>query len=188
VDAAVLIRGFKTFNPSTSATHAAAGTGGSINVVLEPVPNVRLVAMNFFSSGGGRYIANQNFPDFVVNADHSPSPVKAWSTLEGAEVTRGKSLVFGYYSVARADRVIGFDLNGTTPIGFGVANSQAANHTIEEATLGLAQTFFRDPRIGGMQLLLQYSRVKRTPFSVPANTPLSACAHMVYVSVRYLLP
>ena len=188
VDAAVLVRGYKTFNPSTSAAHTATGTGGSVNVVLEPVANVRVVAMNFVSSGGGRYVANENLPDFVVNADHSLSLVKTWSTIEGAEITHGKSLVFGYYSLAHADRLVGLDANGTTPIGFGVAGSQAANRKIEEATLGLAQTFFRDPKVGGMQLLLQYSHVKRTPFSVPAGTPLTAQAHMLYVSVRYLLP
>ena len=35
IDAAILIRGFKTFNPATSATASATGTGGSVNVVLE---------------------------------------------------------------------------------------------------------------------------------------------------------
>ncbi len=33
----------------------------------------RLVATNFFSKGGGRYIANTNMPDFIVNPDFSLS-------------------------------------------------------------------------------------------------------------------
>jgi len=188
IEAAVLVRGYRTFNPSTSATHAATGSGGSVNVALEPVPNLRLIALNFFSSGGGRYIANENIPDVIINADHSPSPVKSWSTIDGVEFTHRSSLVFGYYSVAHADQLVGVDANGTTPIGFGLANAPSANHTVEEATAGLTQTFFRDPKIGGLLLMLQYSRVRRTPFSVPAATPPNARTHMMFVCVRYLLP
>ncbi len=52
----------------------------------------------------------------------------------------------------------------------------------------MTQTLFRDAKIGGMQLMVQYANVKRTPFSVPANTPSNATVNMVYVNVRYLLP
>jgi len=188
IDAAVLIRGYRTYNPATDADHSATGTAGSINVALEPVPNVTLIAMNYFSSGGGRYIANENIPDFIVNADHSMSLVKSWSGIYGAEVTAKKSLLYGYYSVAHADPLTAFDANGTTPIGFGVTGSQSANHIVEEFTAGLTQTFVKDARIGGMQLMLQYSKVRRTPFAVPVNTPATAATNMVYVNVRYILP
>lgn len=194
VDAAILLRGYKTFNPTTNTKYSATGTGGSINAALEVVPNVRVVAMNFFSSGGGRYIANNNIPDFIVNADHSMSTVSSWSTIEGAEVTHKNSLVYGYYSLSHADALTGVDVNGTTPIGFGVPNSQSANHKVQEVTVGLTQTFFRDPKIGGMQLQLQYSNVKRTVFSAPTTLPtgtppgLDAKTNMFYVNVRYILP
>jgi hypothetical protein len=59
---------------------------------------------------------------------------------------------------------------------------------VNELTLGVTQTLFRDPKIGGMQLMLQYSNVERTPFSAPVNTPSTAKLNMVYVNVRYLLP
>jgi hypothetical protein len=52
----------------------------------------------------------------------------------------------------------------------------------------VAHTFFRDPAIGGLQLMGQFSHVSRTPFSVPAGTPSSATVNMVYVNVRYTLP
>src|SRR5579864_4277889 len=93
IDAAFVVRGYKTFNPATSTDFTATGSGGSVNVVLEPVPNFRLVATNFYSNGSGRYIANTNIPDFIVNADQSLSLVKSWSGIYGAELTSGKSLV-----------------------------------------------------------------------------------------------
>src|SRR5262249_55882630 len=143
---------------------------------------------NFFSSGGGRYIANTNLPDFVVLADQSLSKVKTWSGIYGAEATVHNSLVYGDYSLAHADENIAFDTNGTTRIRFGVPNTQPPNHKLTEGTVGLTQTFFRDPKIGGMQLMLQFSRVERTPFSVPVGTPSSAKTNMLYLNVRYLLP
>jgi hypothetical protein len=39
-----------------------------------------------------------------------------------------------------------------------------------------------------MQLMLQYSTVKRTPFSVATGTPADAKTNMLYVNVRYILP
>ncbi len=188
IDAAFLIRGYKTFNPANSTTASATGTGESVNVILEPVKNLRLIATNFFSKGGGRYIANENIPDFVVNADQSLSTVKSWSGIYGVEVQPKNTLLYGYYSVVRADALAGFDTNGTTRIGFGILNSMSANQKVNELTVGLTQTFFRDPKIGGMQLMIQYSNLERTPFSVPVNVPSSAKTNMVYINVRYLLP
>ena len=50
------------------------------------------------------------------------------------------------------------------------------------------QLLARDPKIGGMQLMIQYSYVKRTPFSVAPNAPTFAKANIVFVNVRYILP
>lgn len=66
--------------------------------------------------------------------------------------------------------------------------SQTPNHKIEEETIGLTQTFFRDAKIGGMQLMVQFSHLQRSPFSVPAGTAANAKLNMFYVNVRYLLP
>jgi hypothetical protein len=188
VDAAVLVRGYKTYNPTTNATFTETGTALSVNAVFEPIKTVHLVATTFFSSGGGRYIANTNLPDFIVAADQSISLVKSRAFIVGPEVqVAPKTLVYGYYSYAEADQNVAADLNGR-PIGFGVPGSTSANRTLAQATAGFTQTFFRDPKIGGMQLMVQYSHVRRTPFSVPAGTPAGASLNMVYVNVRYLLP
>jgi hypothetical protein len=188
IDVAVLVRGFKTYNPTTNASSSTTGSGESVNAVIEPVRGLRLIATNFFSKGGGRMIGNTGTPDFIVNPDFSMSLVKSWSGIYGAEVTAKNTLLYGYYSVDRIDQNATLDADGKTPIGYGITGSQAANHKIDEVTVGLTQTFFRDPKIGGMQLMIQYSNLKRTPFSVPAGTPADAKLNMFYVNVRYLLP
>lgn len=73
-------------------------------------------------------------------------------------------------------------------IGFGIPGSTTANERVLEATAGLAHTFLRDPKAGGLQFMAQYSHVRRTPFSVPAGTPAHASVNMLYLNVRYLLP
>ena len=146
------------------------------------------MALNYYSNGGGRYIANTGLPDFIVNPDFSMSLVKTWSGIYGTEITANKSLIFGYYSLAGADQNTTLDADGKTPIGYGVLNSTGANKKIQEATVGLTQTFFRDPKIGGMQLILQYSYLTREPFSVPVGISSSAHMNMFYLDVRYLLP
>lgn len=194
IDAAIVLRNYKTFMPSTSANNSTTGTGTSVNAALEVLPGARIVLMNYWGNGSGRYIANANLPDFIVNPDGSMSKVKTWSGIYGGEVTHKKTLAYGYYSIAQGDQNTTFDANGTTPIGFGVPNSQSANHKIQEDTVGVTQTFFRDPKIGGLQLMLQYSYVKRTVFSAPTALPsgtlpgLDAKTNMFYVNVRYILP
>jgi hypothetical protein len=188
IDAAAIISGYKTYNPTTDTSFTKTGFGGSVNFVVEPVRNFRLIATNFYSNGTGRNIANTGAPDFIVNPDFSMSLVKAFSGIYGPEITAKNTLLYGYYSLARIDSNTTLDADGKTPIGYGIPGSQAANHKISEATVGITQTFFRDPKIGGMQLMIQYSYLKRTPFSVPAGTPADATMNMVYVNVRYILP
>jgi hypothetical protein len=188
IEAAVMISGFKTYNPTIDESFTKTGVSESVNAVLEATKNVRLIATNFLSHGGGRQIANTGTPDFIVNPDFSMTNVEAFAGIYGAEVTARKSLIYGYYSIDRIDQLTALDADGKTPIGYGVPGSQAANHTIQEATVGLTQTFFRDPQIGGMQLMVQASYLKRRPFSVPVNTPDSAHVNMLYVNVRYILP
>jgi hypothetical protein len=188
IDAAGFVRGFKTYNATTNASSSTTGYGGSVNAVVEPVKNFRLMATNFFSKGGGRYIGNTGTPDFIVNPDFSMSLVQSWSGIYGTEITSKNTLLYGYYSLTRIDQNTTLDADGKTPIGYGIVGSTAANHKIDEATVGITQTFFRDPKIGGMQLMLQYSHLQRRPFSVPAGTPSSASLNMLYVNVRYVLP
>jgi len=188
IDAAYFVRGFKTYNPASDTSPYATGYGGAINAVVEPVKNLYFMATNFFSKGGGRYIGNAGVPDFIVYPDFTLSLVQSWTGIYGAEVTVKKSMVYGYYSLTEIDQNTTLDADGKTPIGYGIPGSTAANHKIDESTVGITQTFFKDPKIGGLQLMLQYSYLHREPFSVPAGTPTSAKMNMFYVNVRYILP
>lgn len=187
IDGALVVRGFKTYSPASNDSFTETGVGGEIGVNVEPIKNLRVLATGFFSNGGGRFIANLNGPDFIVHPDASVSLVESQSAILGAEYTRSKELLYGYFSRAKFDQNVTTDLDGK-PIGFGIPGSIAANHTLHETTVGLTHTFFRDPKIGGLQSMFQYSNLARTPFSVPANTPPHATVNMVYVNVRYLLP
>ena len=188
IEGAFLMRQFKTYNLDTDTKFGKTGTGGTLNAVIELLPTVRLIGNAFFSSGGGRYIANTNLPDLIVNRDASLTLVNTWSSLVGAEIqAASKTALHAYYSTANAERTVATDVDGS-PIGFGVPGSTAANERITEATASLIQTFFRDPKIGGIQFIAQYSFLRRTPFSVPAGTPPDASVHMIYMNVRYFLP
>ena len=188
IEGAVLMSRFQTYSLATDTTFSKTGTGGAVNAVVELIPPVRVIGNGFFSSGGGRYIANTNLPDFIVNSDASITLVDTSSWLIGSEIQAGgKTSLFAYYSAAHADSAVATDVDGSA-IGFGVPGSTAANEDIVEATAGFIHTFFRDAKIGGIQFLLQYSHLERTPFSVPAGTPDHASAHMIYMTVRYFLP
>jgi hypothetical protein len=188
IDAAVLVRRFSTYSLETDTTFGKTAIGGELNAALEPTPSVRVIANAFYSSGGGRYLANTNLPDLIVNHDASMTLVNTWSSLIGAEIqARTSTLLYGYYSAAHGARAVSTDVNGD-PIGFGVPGSTAANERVAEATAGVTQTLFRDPKIGGIQLMAQYSHVQRTPFSAAAGTPSDASVNMLYFNVRYFLP
>jgi len=188
IEAAGLVRRFKTYSLDTDTTFSKTAFGGELNGVFELLPTVRLMGTGFYSSGGGRYIANTNLPDFIVNHDASMTLVTTSSSLIGTEIQAGsKTGLHAYYSVAHADQAVTTDVDGSA-IGFGVPGSTAANEQIVEATAGLVHTFFRDPKIGGIQLIAQYSYLRRTPFAVPAGTPADASVHMIYMNVRYFLP
>jgi hypothetical protein len=188
VDAAVLVRSFKSYDLTRDAAVTATATGGAFTVAVEPVKPVRLIGIGFYSSGGGRYLANTNLPDFIVNADAGITLVTTASYVIGTEIQAAARVApYAYYSEARARQAVASDADGT-PIGFGIPGSTAANERIVEATAGVAYTFFRDPKIGGMQLLAQYSHLRRTPFSVPAGTPADASLNMLYFNLRYFLP
>ena len=185
-EGAVLVRGYQTYNPATDQTFSATGTGFSLGTVLEPVRNLRLIGNALMSDGGGRYMIGQA-PDFMVHADGSIGVIGSTSVLGGVEAqVRPATMLFGYYGTVRVDQEVASDAG--RPIGYGVPGATAANKSIDETTAGFNHAFFRDPRYGALNLIVQYSYVTRKPWSVPDGTPSSAHLHMVYVTARYTLP
>jgi hypothetical protein len=186
VEAAVLVRGYRTYSPTADRTFSATGSGFSVTGVFEPVKGVHVIGTTLVSDGGGRYMIGQA-PDFMVNADGSITTIGSTSGMVGVEAQiRPPTMVFGYYGTVRIDQEVSTD--GNTPIGYGVAGDTGANRSIDETTAGVNHAFFRNPNYGALHLILQYSYVARTPWSVPEGTPSSAHAHVFYVAARYVIP
>ena len=187
IEGAVLLRRYRTYNPATDRTFSASADGFSVTGVFELVKGLHVIGTTLISDGGGRYMIGQA-PDFMVNADGSITTIGSTSGMFGVEAqVRPPTMIFGYYGTVRIDQEIASDTDGGS-IGYGTQGATGANKSIEETTVGANHAFFRNPNYGSMQLILQYSYVTRTPWSVPEGTPSSAHAHVFYVAARYVIP
>jgi hypothetical protein len=198
-----LYRTFQSYNPVTNTKYYKAAAGGSVNFNLEMAPGFHFIANTFFSDGGGRYIFGKG-PDLIVRPDGSISPVHAYSTVDGFEYTvhpkdnpKGlETLFYGYYGGAYFGRDIALDnsVSATNPttIGYGVFSNSAslnADRTVQEATLGVTQTIWKNPTWGDLKLITQYSYLWRDPWFVPStNATRKATSNMVFVDLRYDIP
>jgi hypothetical protein len=184
-----VVRTVKLWNPNTFQHYTSTGGGGSINVNFDLLKGFRILTNNFWSDGGGRYIFGM-VPDLIVRADGSPSLIHTGSTVSGFEWTVGNSLIYGYYGGTFVGRNVAYDANGKTLIGYGYFGSPSAqNRTIQEATIGWIQTFWRNPRYGQLSLITQYSYLTRNPWYIPNNgSPEDAHVNMVFLDLRYTLP
>ena len=187
-EVAGLYREFRTYNPLTGRRFTKPAGGGSLNLDLELAPNLHLIANQFASDGGGRYIFGLG-PDMVIRADGGMTLVHSASTMDGFEYqVSPRTLLFAYYGGAWFGRTVAIDDNGR-PVGFGFPGSPAnANRTIQEPSFGVIQTFWRSPSYGALQLITQYSYLTRSPWFVPPASPSNAAARLVYLDLRYTLP
>ncbi|MGA3025899.1 MAG: hypothetical protein ABSF98_14110 [Bryobacteraceae bacterium] len=183
-----LLRTFRAYDVVTLSHNTSIGAGGAINSNFEIAKGLHIVENAYYSDGGGRYI-NGFGPDVIVRADGSLSPVHAASTVDGIEYTANKKVfLYGYFGAAYLDRDIAVDTSGKY-IGYGFPGSGTNNNrSIEEATFGWIQTFWKHPTYGDLKLITQYSYLWRNPWAPPTSGPTNAHANMVYVDVRYDLP
>jgi len=187
-------RSFKIWNPLTG-TAAGAGqhfskVGGGIQFGgnAEIIKGVRLISTNYWSDGGGRYLFGQA-PDLIVRYDGSLSLIHSGGTVDGFEATYKNTLFYGYYGGILISRNTAFDLNGTTPIGYGYTGSpNSQNHYINEITIGFNQTIWRDPRYGAINAMGQYEYLDRSPWYVAPNAPKNTHDNTIYFNLRYTLP
>jgi hypothetical protein len=202
-EVAGLYRTFQSYNPVTNTKFYKPAAGGSVNFNLELAPGFHFIANTFASDGGGRYIFGMG-PDLIVRPDGSISPVHAYSTVDGFEYTikpkdnpKGlETMFYGYYGGAYYGKDTALDntVNANNPvlIGYGVNTSSAslnANRSIEEATLGVTQTLWKNPTWGDLKIITQYSYVWRDPWFVPTSNPTRrATTNMVFVDLRYDIP
>jgi hypothetical protein len=173
--------------PGGNQHFTKSGGGVSVNANLEVFKNFRIVTNNFWSDGAGRYLFGV-VPDFIVRADGSPSLIHAGSTVDGIEYTHKNTVFYAYYGGIYGARNTALDVNGSL-IGYGYRGSpNSHNRTTQEVTGGLIQTFYRDPKYGAVQLMLQYAWFYRNPWYVAPGAPKSAFQNAVWANVRYTLP
>jgi len=135
----------------------------------------------------------------VSNCDLAISMVHAGNALGGFEFAPHPKVQIGaYYGAAYFQRNFFPDLTSpaaTKPIiGFGGPgetqgnNNLVMNRAIQEATVDLIHTFWRNPQYGAVQLVTQASYVTRSPWFVVVGAPRNAHLTMGYVSLKYILP
>jgi hypothetical protein len=202
VEVAGLIRSFKVFNTliTPNRTDTITGGGGSINLNLQLIRNLTLIANSFYSDGGGRY--NEGLgPDAIVKPNGSLSAVHSGSGLAGLEWQASRRYMFdAYYGAAYFERNFGlFPTPGSTCngragfacVGFGFPGSaNTTNRAIQEATFDAIPTLWSSENYGKFQVIAQYSYLVRSPWSTLTIPPTPKNAHlsMVYAGIRYILP
>jgi hypothetical protein len=185
-----LFRSFRTYDPISGAYSDSHGYGGSVNVNFELFKGFHLVSNNFVSDGGGRWIFGQA-PDLIIRADGSISPIHSGSTVDGFEIQAKNTLLYAYWGgvYIRKNYVVDPAAAKLAYVGYGYPGSGNSNNRIvQEPTFGLTQTFWRDPKWGAIQLMLQYSYVTRSPWALAAGSPSNAHANIIYANLRYQLP
>jgi len=189
IEFAGFVSAFKTYNPLTSTSFTKEGGGAEANFNLELVKNLHLIVNTFLSDGGGRYLFGQA-PDLIVEASGAPSPVHADSTLDGFEYTAHNTLFFAYYGGDYIGKDVAVDTaNKDALVGYGYAKSAVSqNRTIQEATFGFNQTFWKNPTYGALSFIFQYSYLFRDPWYVAAGAPRNTHNNLLFLDLRYTLP
>jgi hypothetical protein len=191
-------RQFRVAVNSTTATTSpivkqrVTGGGAFLNLNGQVYTGLRLITNNFWNQGGGRYIFGQ-VPDVLLNPDGSMVPIKSASTVTGFEYTHKNTVFYSYYGgvyVYRNLRVANGNEYGygvhATAANFATAISQ--NRAIQEATVGMNETIWRDTKYGAVNLMGQYSYLIRNPWSVTAGSSTHAALNLLFFNLRYTLP
>ncbi|HEY6331805.1 MAG TPA: hypothetical protein VI756_20930 [Blastocatellia bacterium] len=189
VEFAGLERNFKVYNPVSKQTFTATGGGGSINLYLQLVKNLRLVSDNFYSDGGGRYVFGLE-PDLVIRGNGSISLVRTMSTIQGLEYQiTPRTLIWGYYGGVYAAKNVVIDPVTHALVGFGYQGSPSSqSRALQEPSFGISRSLWKDHRYGELQFNVQYSYVTRSPWFAPVTGPTTASTNMLFLDMRFLLP
>ncbi|HEY3756527.1 MAG TPA: hypothetical protein VGL42_10300 [Opitutaceae bacterium] len=176
-----------------NANNSKFGGGVGFNNILTPIPNLNVVETAFVSRGGGRYMSASAGPDFVVspleNGAYNIALEYAASAELGLEYSPvPEDTISAYWGESYFGRQE-WQTGPTSYLGYGYltgANSQ--NKTIDEYTLANTYTFWKNPSYGSMQLILQASLARRTPWFVAPGAPDNAHTGMFFFDLRYTLP
>ena len=192
-------RDFKLYNTVTNVNNSAEGGGGFVNLNFDLFKGFKILTNNFYGDGVGRYIFGLA-PDLAVHTDGTPSLLHSGSTVSGFEYTNKNTLFYAYYGGVYIGRdtikdtngkIIGYGCQGATCAFNNSSSATSQNRAIQEATFGVVQTFWKNPKYGALSLITQYSYLVRDPWYIapatPAN-PRNANLNMVFGDLRYTLP
>ncbi|HEX7288828.1 MAG TPA: hypothetical protein VF532_21775 [Candidatus Angelobacter sp.] len=186
--------------PFNKETKVGGGVMGATN--FELTKKFRILGNAMYGPGIGRYMIAQG-PDAVVapivltptTFNARPSVVHSGAVLAGFEWQLGaKTQVAGYVGAFYFGRNFFLDPTQTPTkiIGFGGPGSANSNNrVIQEPTLDLVHTFWKNPSYGALVLINQASYLNREPWFVavtPVPQPKSAHLFMDFLSLRYVLP
>jgi hypothetical protein len=186
-----LVRDFRTYNPTTSSHYTQAAGGGFINGNFTIAPGFHLIENLFWGSGAGRYIFG-SAPDVAIRPDGTLSEIHSGSTVDGFEWTLHNTLIYAYYGIDYIGKDSILDTTAKTPalVGWGyTGSSNTNNRTIQESTIGLNQTIWKDAKYGALNFIFQYSYLARNPWYVANNgSPEDSHLNMLFFDLRYTLP
>ena len=188
IELAGLYREFKVYNPANGVKYTAPGANVALNMNLALTKGLHVLSNNFYGQGGGRYLFGTG-PDLVVRGDGSIAAIRNAATVVGLEAGAGpNTLFYAYYGDAYFGRSSVIDGAGKLAgYGYtGAPNSQ--NRNIQEGTLGMVQTFWKNPRYGALQFMLQLAYYNRDPWYVAAGAPKAAHNATAFLNLRYSLP
>jgi hypothetical protein len=175
------------------------GGFGGINVAL--TRKFRVLGYGLYGDGMGRFHGGFG-PQFVVRPIAQapgafiaePSMVHSGSGFGGFEwLATAKTQIGAYYGASYFQRNFFTDVTSsaaTKPIiGFGGPNSSNSNNkSIQEGSLVISQTLWKNPQFGALVLINDASYASRAPWFHTAAQPKNAHMFMDHLDLRYVLP
>ncbi len=190
VELAGILTTTHTYNPSTFQTYTTPGGGVEFNSNFQVFKNFRVIENFTYGDGIGRYFFGQAPSEILYNTGAAAN-IRSGGTVDGIEMNVAKNTaLYAYYGGMYAARTTTVDPLTHKVVGYGGAGSATGNNrTIQEATFGVQQTFWRDPKWGALQFYAQYSYLFRDPWWFSSTTaPRQADTNMLFLDLRYVLP
>jgi hypothetical protein len=104
-------------------------------------------------------------------------------------VVRRDWLLYGYWSGIYIDRDVALDSSGTSKVGYGFTGSSNSNNRyVQEITVGVNRTLWKDAKFGALNLMGQYLYLFREPWYVAPTASKAAHDNTIFVDLRYALP
>ena len=182
IEGAGILSTTQTYNPATFQTYTKTGGGFEFNSNFQVFKNFRVIENFTYGDGIGRYFFGQS-PDAILYNTGSAGNIHSGGTVDGVEFNVAKkTALYAYYGGMYAGRTTTIDPLTHKPVGYGGAGSATGNNrTIQEATFGLQQTFWRDPKWGALQFYAQYSYLFRDPWYLAPHAPRQADTNMLFL-------